>query len=87
MAWSDGREDYIPLVALRRFCPCAACRGEPDVMGNPGGAVLDPAKARADLRSWQIVGGYGFQPRWGDGHATGIYTYAALRELGEGATP
>ncbi len=52
-------------------------------MGNPGPTALNPATARTDLRSWQIVGGYGIQPRWGDGHSTGIYTYAFLRTLAD----
>jgi DUF971 family protein len=34
------------------------------------------------LRGWQIVGGYALQPSWGDGHGTGLYTFALLRRLG-----
>ncbi len=34
-----------------------------------------------DLIGWDIVGGYGIQPRWADGHKTGIYTFAYLRAL------
>jgi DUF971 family protein len=33
-AWNDGTESYLSLERLRRACPCAACGGEPDVMGN-----------------------------------------------------
>ena len=32
--WSDGGESYLDLELLRRACPCAACGGEPDVLGN-----------------------------------------------------
>lgn len=32
--WDDGSESYIKLETLRRHCPCAACKGEVDVMGN-----------------------------------------------------
>jgi len=39
--WNDGIESYLDLQFLRRACPCAACGGEPDVLGNimsrPGG--------------------------------------------------
>lgn len=81
IAWSDGEETYLPLEALRRACPCAACGGEPDVMGE----VIRPQNsyepASFELTGWEIVGGYGFQPRWGDGHATGIYSFAYLRKL------
>ena len=34
IAWSDGRETYISFESLRRSCPCAACCGEPDALGN-----------------------------------------------------
>jgi len=34
------------------------------------------------LTGWEMVGGYGFQPRWGDGHRTGIYPFPFLRRLG-----
>ena len=33
IAWSDGKENYIPLEKLRKACPCAICQGEPDAMG------------------------------------------------------
>lgn len=83
IAWSDGGETYLPLERLRRACPCATCGGEPDVMGN----VIRPQNsyepASFELTRWEIVGGYGFQPRWGDGHATGIYSFQYLRKLGE----
>jgi DUF971 family protein len=83
IAWSDGEESYLPLEALRRACPCAACGGEPDVMGT----VIRPQNtcttASFELRSYEFVGGYGFQPRWGDGHSSGIYSFAYLRRLAE----
>jgi hypothetical protein len=30
---------------------------------------------------WQGVGGYAIQPKWADGHSTGIYSYKYLRRL------
>ncbi|HVE15173.1 MAG TPA: gamma-butyrobetaine hydroxylase-like domain-containing protein, partial [Chthoniobacterales bacterium] len=36
-----------------------------------------------ELQSYDFVGGYGLQPRWGDGHSTGIYSFAYLRRLAE----
>jgi len=82
IAWSDGVESYFPLETLRRRCPCAACEGEPDVTG----AVAKPRPAYGpasfELTSWQTIGGYAIQPRWGDGHNTGLYSYAFLRSLG-----
>ena len=79
IAWSDGRETYLDLTRLRAACPCAVCCGEPDVTGK----VIRPEKqtANGDLKGWQIVGGYGIQPQWADGHGTGIYSFAYLRQL------
>ena len=34
VAWSDGAESFLKLEMLRRACPCAACGGEPDVLGR-----------------------------------------------------
>ena len=34
IVWDDGREDYLPLEKLRRACPCAMCKGEPDLFGK-----------------------------------------------------
>jgi DUF971 family protein len=80
IAWSDGRESYLPLEALRRACPCATC-GEPDVTGQVIRPEVKYTPESFELTGWEIVGGYGVQPRWADGHKTGIYTYAYLRAL------
>ena len=81
--WNDGRESYIGLERLRRACPCAGCCGEPDIDGrvDKPHVSYDPARS-FQLRSYGIVGGYAFQPTWGDGHATGLYTFDLLRRLG-----
>ena len=81
IAWSDGTESYLPLEGLRRKCPCAACEGEPDVTGAVNKPVKNYGPGCFDLAGWQMIGGYAIQPRWGDGHNTGLYTYAFLRSL------
>jgi DUF971 family protein len=86
VAWSDGREDYLPLRLLRDACPCAACAGESDATGARSSPTCNPTGAPAALIAWQFVGGYGLQPRWADGHQTGIYSYAQLRKLGDDST-
>lgn len=81
IAWTDGAESFFPLEGLRRACPCAACVGEPDVTG----AVVRPdvryGAGSFELLGWQFIGGYALQPKWGDGHSTGLYSYAYLRRL------
>lgn len=83
IAWSDGVENYLQLEPLRRNCPCATCGGEPDVMGLVARPRVSYGAGSFELLSYQIVGGYGVQPKWGDGHSTGIYSYSYLRRLGE----
>lgn len=81
--WSDGVESYLPLEQLRRACPCAACGGEPDVLGNLARPDVSYSDKSFMLTGFQIVGGYAVQPRWGDGHDTGLYSFTYLRRLSE----
>ena len=83
LAWSDGKETYLKLEPLRKHCPCAACGGEPDLMGNVARPLVSYTPRSFQLREWRIAGGYALQPIWADGHDTGLYTYAYLRRLGE----
>lgn len=82
--WDDGEESFIPLEMLRRFCPCASCKGEMDIMGNLSKGPERPLSAAAfELRRITNVGGYGLQPVWGDGHNTGIYSYDYVRRIAQ----
>ncbi len=88
IAWSDGVESYLPLEALRRACPCAACGGEPDVMGHVVRPTVSYTAASFELRGFAVVGGYAVQPAWADGHGTGLYSFPYLRRLAsEAAQP
>ena len=62
-------------------CPCAACKGETNVLSQSAPLPQNFTPASFELRSWQWVGGYAIQPHWGDGHASGIYTFEYLRKL------
>jgi len=81
IAWSDGTESYVPLEALRRGCPCAACGGEPDVLGRVIRPEVTYTSQSFDLRGFAVVGGYALQPSWADGHGTGLYTFPYLQRL------
>jgi len=87
LRWSDGRETYLPLPAVRRACPCATCGGEPDVLGRIERPVVDLNEASLQLRGYQFVGSYGWQPTWEDGHSTGIYSYSYLERLENALEP
>lgn len=76
--WDDrGHEGFYPARELRLACQCAMCVEE--TSGRP---LLNPATVPADVRplSLELVGAYGLRVRWSDGHGTGIYTFAYLRE-------
>ena len=80
--WDDGGEEFIPLEHLRRACPCAGCKGEMDILGN---VYKNPEKALTakafELVKLASVGGYAIQPVWGDGHATGIFSFDYLKKV------
>jgi len=79
--WNDGMESFLPLETLRRACPCAGCGGEPDVLGRVIRPSVTYTPSSFLVTSYQIIGGYAFQPVWQDGHSTGLYTFDYLRRL------
>jgi DUF971 family protein len=83
VAWSDGKETYLKLEALRKHCPCAACGGEPDLLGPAVRPLVSYGSKSFSLRDVRVVGGYALQPVWADGHDTGLYAYPFLRKLGD----
>ncbi len=70
-----GHEAWFPARALRLACPCAACVEE--MSGRP---LLDPGSIPEGVRpvSAALMGAYGLQIQWSDGHSTGIYTFERL---------
>jgi DUF971 family protein len=81
--WNDGAESYFELAFLRRACPCAACGGEPDVLGNIFKPDVNYGEKSFELSGFNVVGGYALQLRWGDGHETGLYSFTYLRRLAQ----
>ncbi|HJY81457.1 MAG TPA: DUF971 domain-containing protein [Candidatus Binatia bacterium] len=74
--WDDDQLSDYPFVYLRGWCPCAVCQGH-------GGERHFIQVENPQLVSIGMVGNYALNPRWSDGHETGIYTFAYLRELNE----
>jgi DUF971 family protein len=82
--WDDGSECFIRLEALRRACPCAGCKGEVDIMGKVYRNPDQPLGPEAfELRRIANVGGYAIQPIWGDGHASGLYSFDYLKRVAD----
>jgi ATP-binding protein involved in chromosome partitioning len=79
ITWSaDAAPVLVPARALRLACPCAECVEE-----MTGQQILEPARVPEDVRPMRLdlVGSYALRVRWSDGHATGLFTWAKLREV------
>ena len=83
--WSDGQVREYTVRELRERCPCATCREKRSAPPPPPSqlTVLSPAEARPlTLAGMRPVGNYAYAIAFSDGHDTGIYTLASLREMG-----
>ena len=85
IAWNDSTESFLRLETLRRACPCAACGGEPDVLGDVSRPQVMYTEKSFQLVGFDLVGGYALQPRWEDGHSSGIYSFTYVRRLAQAA--
>ena len=72
--FADGHRATYPHQVLRGYCPCAICQGHQGPIRFVEGGSLE-------LSDLGEVGDYALRLTWSDGHATGIYTFAFLREL------
>jgi DUF971 family protein len=81
--WDDGHASIISLHTLRENCPCAGCQGETVLLKTYKPEPQQHLPGRYTLTGVQQVGHYALQISWGDGHSTGIYTWAILRNLCE----
>jgi ATP-binding protein involved in chromosome partitioning len=78
IAWNDDHKSSYDPFQLRLACPCAQCVSE-----TTGERLIRPADILPDIKPQEMrpVGRYGVSFQWSDGHSTGIYTFARLREL------
>lgn len=75
VVWDEDHEAVFAARELRLRCGCARCVEE--MTGRP---LLDPASVPAEVLvlSISLVGNYGLQIGFSDGHDTGIYRFADL---------
>ena len=77
ITWPDETTDQFDLFELRFNCPCAGCRGRReqglDAWPTPG--APEPLLAEGA----ELVGAWGLQIHWNDGHETGIYAWSMLK--------
>jgi len=75
--WKDGSTSEIEWKKLRDNCPCAECT---EIHG-PADPLRLKLAPNYNLESVEYIGNYAVQPRWGDGHSSGLYSWNYLREL------
>jgi DUF971 family protein len=77
VAFDDGARFRIPFELMRVYSPSAEVQGH-----GPGQEVLQTGKRGVGITDIQPVGHYGVQPRFSDGHDSGIFSWAYLYRLG-----
>jgi Uncharacterized protein conserved in bacteria len=75
LTWLDGQVSTFGLEELRLNCPCAVCRN----LREKGTPAWSPGGGELRAEGAELVGNWGLQLRWNDGHDTGIYSWSLLR--------
>ncbi|NKN36611.1 DUF971 domain-containing protein [Agrobacterium sp. a22-2] len=78
VAFNDGKSHDLPAEMLRVLSPSAEVKGH-----GPGQQVTVPGKRNVEINAVIPTGNYAVRIGFNDGHDTGIFTWAYLRELGE----
>jgi DUF971 family protein len=77
LTFNDGNHFELAYELLRVYSPSAEVRGH-----GPGQEVLQVGKRQVEIAALEPVGGYAVQPKFSDGHNTGIYSWDYLYWLG-----
>jgi DUF971 family protein len=77
IAFDDGSVFRIPFELMRVYSPSAEVQGH-----GPGQEVLQTGKRGVGIDAIAAVGHYAVQPRFTDGHESGIFTWDYLYRLG-----
>ena len=78
VSFDDGASFGLPAELLRVMSPSAEVQGH-----SPSERVTVPGKKSVRILRIEPVGNYAARIVFNDGHDTGLYTWAYLRELGE----
>lgn len=74
--WDDGTQQRFSAQSLRQACQCAHCKTHRIRTGKD----IESDEA-IDINDMSLVGGYGVQLIFSDGHDRGIYPWAYLRSI------
>jgi DUF971 family protein len=78
VSFDDGASFSLSAELLRVMSPSAEVQGH-----SPSERVTVPGKKSVRILRIEPVGNYAARIVFNDGHDTGLYTWAYLRELGE----
>jgi ATP-binding protein involved in chromosome partitioning len=81
ITYADGYVAEFDLMTLRMACACAECRGMRERGIEVWPAPTSPLPLRID--DAELHGAWGVRVAWNDGHGTGIFPFAALRDWHE----
>jgi DUF971 family protein len=77
VGFDDGQVFRIPFELMRVYSPSAEVQGH-----GPGQETLQTGKRDVVITDISPVGHYAVQPRFSDGHDSGIYSWDYLYRLG-----
>ena len=77
VAFDDGSAFRLPCEYLRVESPSAEVQGH-----GAGQKVLVPGKRQVNISAIEPIGNYAVLLRFDDGHATGLYSWPYLQQLG-----
>jgi DUF971 family protein len=77
IGFDDGALFRIPFELMRVYSPSAEVQGH-----GAGQEVLQTGKREVNIDSLELVGHYAVQPKFSDGHDTGLYTWELLYRMG-----
>jgi DUF971 family protein len=77
ISFADGKRFELSYEFLRVYSPSAEVRGH-----GPGQEVLQVGKKDIEITAIEPVGSYAVQPRFSDGHDSGLYSWDYLYEIG-----
>ena len=77
IGFDNGAVFKLPFELLRVYSPSAEVQGH-----GPGQEVLQTGKREVQIVDVATVGHYALQPRFSDGHESGIFSWGYLYDLG-----
>lgn len=78
VSFDDGQTFSLPCEYLRVYSPSAEVRGH-----GAGQEILVSDKQQVEIMRIEPIGNYAIKLVFSDGHASGLYSYDYLYELGE----